>query len=236
MNKELIVEVIMRVSDLVCEFPEIAELDINPLFAGPDDCLAVDARIKVARPPATLEPYGHLAIAAYPRHFERAVHLADGTELKIRPVRPEDAEGEQSFVRSLSTEARRMRFMGAISELTPEMLARFTQIDYDREMALLATIEENGKPVQQGVARYTINPDGESCEFAVVVQDNQQHRGIGTRLMQTLIDAAREHRLTKIEGKVLAENTKMLQLMTELGFEQRTDPEERSVVLVERQV
>lgn len=235
-NRQAIVDVLLRVSDIVCEFPEIAELDINPLFAGPEGALAVDARIKVTRPPATLERYGHLAIAAYPRHFERQVHLADGTVLSIRPIRPEDAEGEQSFVRSLSSEARRMRFMGAISELTPEMLARFTQIDYDREMALLATIEENGVPVQQGVARYTINPDGESCEFAIVVKDNQQHRGIGTRLMQTLIDAAREHRLTKIEGKVLAENTKMLQLMSELGFEQRTDPEERSVILVERMV
>ena len=235
-NKKNVVDVLLRVSDLVCEFPEIAELDINPLFAGPEECLAVDARIRIQRPPATLEPYGHLAIAAYPRHFEKTMHLADGTELYIRPVRPEDAEGEQSFVRSLSTEARRMRFMGAISELTPEMLARFTQIDYDREMGLLAIIEEKGQLVQQGVARYTINPDGESCEFAVVVKDNQQHRGIGTRLMQTLIDAAREHRLTKIEGKVLAENIKMLQLMTELGFEQRTDPEERSVILVERMV
>jgi len=235
-NRQAIVDVMLRVSDLVCEFPEISELDINPLFAGPDGALAVDARIKISRPPATLERYGHLAIAAYPRHFERTLHLADGTEMFIRPIRPEDAEGEQSFVRSLSAEARRMRFMGAISELTPEMLARFTQIDYDREMALLSTIEEKGKQVQQGVARYTINPDGESCEFAIVVADNVQHRGIGTRLMQTLMDAAREHRLTKMEGKVLAENTKMLQLMTELGFEQRTDPEDRSVILVERMV
>ncbi len=235
-NKQKIVDVLMRVSDLVCEFPEIAELDINPLFAGPEAVLAVDARIKVSRPPATLERYGHLAIAAYPRQFERMTYLADGTELVIRPIRPEDAEGEQSFVRSLSAEARRMRFMGAISELTPEMLARFTQIDYDREMALLAIIEEKGKQVQKGVARYTINPDGESCEFAIVVDDNVQHRGIGTKLMQTLIDAAREHRLKKIEGKVLAENTKMLQLISELGFQQRTDPEERSIVLVERMV
>ena len=154
----------------------------------------------------TLRPPGHCRLS-------RAISSARCTwptalNSSIRPVRPEDAEGEQSFVRSLSSEARRMRFMGAISELTPEMLARFTQIDYDREMALLATIEEKGKPVQQGVARYTINPDGVSCEFAIVVKDNVQHRGIGTRLMQTLIDAAREHRLTRIEGKVLAENTK----------------------------
>ncbi len=235
-DREAVIKVLLRVSELVCEFPEISELDINPLFAGPEGALAVDARIKVSRPPATLERYGHLAIAAYPRQFERSMHLADGTQINIRPIRPEDAEGEQSFVRALSVESRRMRFMGAISELTPEMLARFTQIDYDREMALLATIEEGGTQVQQGVARYTINPDGTSCEFAVVVADNQQHRGIGTKLMQTLLDAAREHRLSKIEGKVLAENTKMLQLMTELGFEQRTDPEERSVILVERMV
>ena len=235
-DREGVINVLLRVSELVSEFPEISELDINPLFAGPDGVIAVDARIGVSRPPATLERYGHLAIAAYPRHFERKMHLSDGTELQIRPVRPEDAEGEQSFVRSLSAEARRMRFMGAISELTPEMLVRFTQIDYDREMGLLAIIEENGKHVQQGVARYTINPDGESCEFAIVVKDDQQHRGIGTRLMQTLLDSAREHRLTRIEGKVLAENVKMLQLMTELGFSQRTDPEERSVILVERMV
>ena len=235
-DKSRVIDVLLRVSELICEFPEIAELDINPLFAGPTDCLAVDARIRVKRPSVAAERYSHLAIAAYPRHLEKTVLLTGGTEMKIRPIRPEDAEGEQSFVRSLSAEARRMRFMGAISELTPEMLARFTQIDYDREMAFLATIEENGVPVQQGVARYTINPDGDSCEFAVVVKDNVQHRGIGTRLMQTLMDAAREHRLTKIEGKVLAENTKMLQLMSELGFEQRTDPEERGMVIVRRLV
>ncbi|MFC3119756.1 GNAT family N-acetyltransferase [Jhaorihella thermophila] len=232
-DRKAVIDVLLRVSDMVCELPEITELDINPLVAGPGGVLAVDARIGIARPPARHGPYDHMAIHPYPRHLVQRVHLTDGTPLTIRPIRPEDAQAEAAFVRDLSDEAKRFRFMGSVAELSPEMLAQFTQIDYRREMALVAVIERDGKPEQLGVARYTINPDNTSCEFAIVVSDRFQTRGLGTRLMKALIDAARQHGLSRITGTVLRDNAPMLKLMEELGFSQQRDPEDPDCVIVD---
>ena len=233
-DKEAVVDVLLRLSDMVCELPEITELDINPLFAGPSGVLAVDARIKIARPPAKDGPYDHVAIHPFPRHLLQKHHLTDGTPLTIRPIRPEDARSEAAFVRDLSPEAKRFRFMGAVKELSPEMLVQFTQIDYRREMALIAEVEREGTPVQQGVARYSINPDNKSCEFAIVVSDQVQGQGIGTRLMKSLIDAARDHGLNKMEGEVLRDNEPMHQLMAELGFILNPNRGNPDTVLFER--
>lgn len=233
-DRKAVVDVLLRIADLVCEFPQITELDINPLFAGPKGVIAVDARIAVARPPAKDGPYDHVAIHPYPRRLVRHDHLSDGTELTIRPIRPEDAEGEQSFVQNLSPEAKRFRFMGTMKQLSPEMLVQFTQVDYRREMALIAVTTGKDGPVQQGVARYVINPDKTSCEFAIVVADAIQGQGIGTRLMKALMDAARDHGLEVIEGTVLTENTGMLKLTAGLGFRQTPDPEDREIMRVER--
>ncbi len=232
-DRSAVINVLLRVSDLVSEMPEIEELDINPLLAGPEGVIAVDARIRIARPPAKVGRYDHLAISPYPRHLVQNGHLADGTPLMIRPIRSEDAEGEQAFVKNLSPQAKQLRFMGALNELSPKMLAQFTQIDYSREMALVALTMENGKYVQQGVARYIINADNESCEFAIVVSDNYQNQGIGTRLMKALIDAARYHNLDKMEGSVLSKNAGMLQLMSELGFSKRRSVSDSSIFQVE---
>ncbi len=235
-NRGALAAVLLRVSDMVSELPEIVELDINPLFAGPEGVLAVDARIAIARPTGTGDPYGHLAIAPYPRHLVEHAILADGRALTLRPIRPEDAEREQAFVRGLSPEARRLRFLQAIKELSPAMLAQFTQIDYAREMALVATVETEGVEEQVGVARYIINPDGRSCEFAIVVGDKLRGQGIGSRLMNALIGAARAQGLSTMVGVVLAENAPMLQLMRELGFTIRSSPEDSSLVEVERRL
>lgn len=233
-DREAVIDVLMRISDLVCELPQVVELDINPLFAGPEGVMAVDARIKVARPPARDGRYDHVAIHPYPRHLVREEYLSDGTPLIIRPIRPEDAESERTFVRGLSDEAKMFRFMGTMNELSPEMLVQFTQIDYRREMALVAMAVRDGHEEEVGVARYVINPDGKSCEFAIVVNDKIQHQGIGTRLMKGLFSAARDHGMTVMEGTVLRNNGPMLDLMGELGFTRRMDPDDPELVLVER--
>ncbi len=233
-DRDAVIGVLLRVSDMVCELPQITELDINPLIAGPAGVLAVDARVAIARPPAKDGPYDHVAIHPYPRALVRHEHLADGTPLTIRPIRPEDAQSEAEFVRELSPTAKQFRFMGSIKELTSEMLARFTQIDYRREMAMVAVTVENGRAVQHGVARYSINPDNRSCEFAIVVSDRLQGQGIGTRLMQALMEAARAHGLTRIEGIVLRHNDPMLKLMDDLGFTISGDPDDRDQMIVER--
>jgi len=233
-KREAVEDVLLHVSEMVCELPHIQELDINPLFADDQGIVAVDARILIKRPPTTPTPYSHMAIHPYPAHLIRRSHLPDGTPMTIRPIRPEDADIEQEFVRNMSPEAKYYRFMQTIEELTPEMLVRFTQLDYSREMALIAVIEEHGKRVQLGVARYTVNPDARSCEFALAVSDKRRRMGIGSQLMEALMEAARTQGIRVIEGDVLADNQRMLSLMHSLGFAVRPSLEDPGIRVVER--
>jgi len=230
-DMKAVLQVLLRVSEMVCELPQIRELDINPLVADEKGVVAVDARVMVEFPGAPSGPYGHMAIHPYPAHLRVHWQLPDGTDVTIRPIRPEDAESEQTFVRNLSEQSRYFRFMRTLAELTPEMLVRFTQIDYDREMAFLAFVERGGRETEVGVARYVTNPDGRTCEFAVVIADEWQGRGIATRLMTELMQVARERGLVVIEGEVLAVNARMLQLVKSLGFSVSTgdDPSVRIV-------
>ena len=210
--------VLLRVSEMVCELPHIREMDINPLLVDEHGAIAVDARIAVDYPRPGSEPYAHMAIHPYPIHLVSRQILPDGTDLAIRPIRPEDAALEQAFVHGLSETSRHFRFAGALQDLSPAMLARFTQIDYDREMALIAVVGQGDAETEIGVARYVINPDGESCEFALVVADAWQHKGISHRLMNALMDVARNKGLRHMEGTVPADNRTMLNLVATLGF------------------
>jgi acetyltransferase len=160
--------------------------------------------------------------------------LADGTDITVRPIRPEDAELVQAFVRDLSEESKYFRFMNSVQELSQAMLVRFTQIDYSREMALIAVTEEHGKEIELGVARFTTNPDGESCEFALVIADRMHGKGLGQKLMMALMDAARTKGLKVIEGQVLRNNTDMLHLMDRLGFAVETSEEDDSIKAVRK--
>ncbi|HSN63387.1 MAG TPA: GNAT family N-acetyltransferase, partial [Azonexus sp.] len=153
-----------------------------------------------------------------------------GKIVTIRPIRPEDAEMEQEFVKAMSDESRYYRFMDTLRELTQTMLVRFTQIDYDREMALVATVPgAEGKETQIGVARYVVNPDGESVEFALAVGDNWQKCGVGRKLMTALIDCARQKGYRAVVGDVLSTNSKMFRLMTSLGFSIHPHPDDTAV-------
>ena len=177
-----------------------------------------------------------MAIHPYPNDLVKHLQLPDGTDIIIRPIRPEDAEMEQEFVRNLSKESRYMRFMQALRELTPDMLVRLTQIDYDREMAFLALTRQDGKEVEMGVTRYAINPDRNSCEFALVIADEFQNRGLGGVMMNILIDTARARGLRYIDGEVLAHNHGMLKLMQRLGFERQKSDIEDGIVIVRKRV
>ena len=217
---DALVDVLERVSEMVCELPWIVEMDINPLILDEAGIIAVDAHVVVDHPsPDFFGRYAHMAICPYPAHLSESLVLADGSEITIRPIRPEDAEMEQVFVRNLSDESKYFRFISTIRELSERMLVRFTQIDYDREMALVAVTRKDDRDVQIGVARYAINPTGDSCEFAIAVADAWQSHGIGGRLMVSLMDAAREKGLHRMEGDVLTANGRMLRFMRKLGFE-----------------
>lgn len=234
MNRQALSLILQRVSEMVCELPEIIAMEINPLIGNESDVIAVDASIDVSFRPSQQSLYGHMAIHPYPHHLVERLTLPDGTEPIIRPIRPEDAEIEQNFIRSLSDQAKYFRFMQAIKELTPEMLVRFTQIDYDREMALIGVVEEQGNEVQIGVARYMSRPGGDTCEFAIVVSDSFHARGVGARLMRSLMQNARNRGLRIMEGEVLTANTRMLALVKSLGFRIQADRADPSVKLVSK--
>ncbi|MEW8646801.1 MAG: bifunctional acetate--CoA ligase family protein/GNAT family N-acetyltransferase [Candidatus Thiodiazotropha endolucinida] len=228
-NREALIDVLLRVSTMACELPWIREMDINPLIVDDQGAVAVDARIRVDFPRPSTDPYHHLAIHPYPVNLVNTTQLPNGTNIVIRPIRPEDADLEQTFTRQLSDEAKYFRFMSSIQELTPEMLTRFTQIDYHNEMALIAVTEDGNHEIELGVARYVINPDKKSCEFALVVSDQWQRQGIGHKLMHQLMEVARDRGLEKMEGEVLSNNFKMLDLMKSLYFHISTSPDDNSI-------
>jgi len=226
---DALVEALLRVSTMTCELPWLREMDINPLIVDENGVVAVDARIRVGYPRPSTDPYHHIAIHPYPANLISRFQLPDGVDVTVRPIRPEDTELVQDFMRNLSEEAKYFRFMRSMQELTLEMLIRFTQIDYDYEMALIATTQTRGKEHELGVARYVINPDKQSCEFALVVSDRWQRKGIAHRLMYLLMDVARNRGLEVMEGEVLSNNSKMLDLVRSLGFRITSTPDDTSI-------
>jgi acetyltransferase len=227
---EALEDVLLCISEMVCELPWLQELDINPLIVDENGAIAADARIVIDHANVSGDRYSHMAIHPYPVHLIQELQLPDGKEITVRPIRPEDAEMEKDFVARMSDESKYYRFMDTIRELTQPMLVRFTQIDYDREMALVATVKlEDGTEQQIGVSRYVTNPDGESVEFALAVADDWQKHGIGRKLMSALIECARMKGYRAVVGDVLALNTKMFRLMTSLGFTIHPHPEDAAV-------
>lgn len=233
--------ILVRVSEMVCELPQVLEMDINPIILDDRGAVAVDARIVLHRQPVVRPgTYSHMAILPYPGHLTRVQTLSDGQPYELRPIRPEDGNALQRFVRGLSDRSRYFRFISTMSELTPRMLARYTQVDYHRELALLAVLRPQDAPpggeqpgAEQpgaeriiGVVRYLLNPDGETCEFAIAIDDAFQGRRLGTQLMQAIVEAARAKGLRRVEGFVLGENRGMLRLMKSVGFAIAMDPQD----------
>jgi acetyltransferase len=225
--QEAVEDILLRVSEIVCELPGVGAMDLNPVVVTSKGAVVVDARIGVVLSAPSVSPYRHMAIHPYPSALERQVVLAGGIEATIRPIRPEDAGIERDFVTRLSEESKFLRFMFGLHDLTPAMLSRFTQIDYDRELALIVvTHTPEGAEQQIGVARYVTLPDEETCEFAIVVSDEWQGKGVARRVFQHLIDVARQRQLKVMMGITLRENSRMLDLARSFGFSLRSDREE----------
>lgn len=244
-NMDALEQVLLRVSEMVCELPQLREMDINPLIVDASGAVAVDARIVIDHAPQALSGrnnnYNHLSILPYPARYEQLWPLRGGGEYIVRPIHPDDASMLQEMMQHLSPESRYFRFVSSIVELPPAMLARFTLIDYDREMALVAVFKErhtgpDGETHETerivGVSRYITNPDQSSCEFALVVADDFSGKGLGSRLMLSIMDVAREKGLAEIEGLVLANNPSMLKLMRSLGYSVKAFPEDPDFKLV----
>jgi len=217
-NMEFLEEILIRLSQLVIDFPEIIELDINPLIIAENQCIAADARV-IVKPKEVSSPQ-HLVISPYPEQYEIKTTTSAGVKVFVRPIKPEDAPLLIEFFDSLSSQSIYYRFFSLIKKLPPDMLARFTQIDYDRDMALVAFAVEDGKVMEKmlGVSRLMGDPDGKRAEFSVAVGDSWQGKGIGAVLMKRLIGIASERGVEYLWGIVLAENTQMLALGKGLGF------------------
>ena len=228
---EALVDTLTRLSALACALPWVLTLVVDPIvFAG--------ARAYVGGVTADVDPqrklmrgYPHMAIHPYPVELIGDVALRDGTLLHVRPIRPEDADLERAFVDGLSEQTRYYRFFYRLAELTPAMLARFTQVDYDRELALVALVTgEGGAQTFVGVARYIANPDRTSAEFAIVVADAWQRRGVARVLMRGLIVCAKRRGFEQLSGTILTVNEPMLEFVRSLGFEVSDDPEDSAQV------
>ena len=221
-NLMLIEEILVSLSQLVTDFPEIEELDINPLIVKKNDVCAVDARIllKESTVPAPL----HLIISPYPNQYEAHIVHKDIGRLFIRPIRPDDASLLVELFEALSPRSVYFRFFGYLKYLPHKMLARFTQIDYDREAALVALNEtETGEKIL-AVARVMVELNPKNAEFAILVGDPWQGKGIGAELLKRCLSIAKERGIETIWGLVLAENTQMLDLGRKLGFKVKLVP------------
>lgn len=219
-DRKDLVDTLLKVSEMVCALPWLEEMDINPLVVDDSGAVALDARVKIDV--SRLEQdarFSHVAIRPYPADLTHVRELGNGHSLTIRAVTPEDAEMEKNFVANLSAETRRHRFFHDSRLLAPRLLARLTQIDYEREMALLAILNTSDGEQLVGVARYGPLSDGTGCEFAIVVDDAWHGKGLGKYLMTRLKEAATAAGYSRMVGLVRESNQKMHWLMRSLKAE-----------------
>jgi acetyltransferase len=211
-NMDALAEALVSVSRLMLDHPEVVELDINPILADAKGVIALDARVRLDDPARRQQS----AIVPYPRELETTEILRDGTVMLLRPIRPDDATVARRFLESVSPDDIRARFHGAMRDFSGALLIRLTQIDYDREIALIGLREGDELPL--GVVRLYSEPDRISGEFAILVRSDLHGHGLGTTLMHRIIKVARDRGLRRVVGSVLRDNTRMLHLVRELGF------------------
>jgi acetyltransferase len=233
---EMIQFLLVKFSYLVMDFPEIQEIDINPFAVDEENGLALDAHIVLDRDAAKnhLSPYDHLVIPPYPMHLQREVVMKNGQSALLRPIRPEDEPLEAAMFAQLSKQSIYLRFFGYHPQVNHETLVRFTQIDYDREMAIIAEIEEEGIKKMAGVVRIISDPWKNTAEYAIVVADPWQAQGIGKALTSFIIDIAGEMGIKKVYAEVLNVNRTMGRLLKNMGFSMREDG--RGVNYFEREI
>lgn len=234
---EQLYEVLVRFAYLLMDFPELAEVEINPFALSPEGGIALDAaaRLEPARP-VQRDPYEHLCIQPYPTQWiKRVQHPKSGLTLLLRPIRPEDEPLEAELVQNVSRESLYYRFFGFTPGFDHKMLARFTHIDYDREMAIVAVIEEEGgRPHIIGVVRIVGDAWRETCEYAILVADAWHGKGIGSLLTDYIIEIARAQGYRRITATFLKTNTAMRRLFERKGFAIRPGKEADYAELVLR--
>jgi acetyltransferase len=209
-------ETMVNFSQMLIDHPEIKEVDINPLIPQGNDLIAVDARIILDPEP---EKHPHLIITPYPAKYMKPVTLKDGQKALLRPIKPEDENMWLEMFKTFSEETVRFRFFRIIKDTPHEVRTRYCNIDYDREIGIVAELEEKGKKRFVGVARLIIDPTRtDEAEFALVVTDEWQRQGLGSEFLDYLIEIAKDKNLAKINGVVLKDNYPMIAVCREKNF------------------
>jgi acetyltransferase len=221
-NRQALELMLVKVAQLVADLPEVQELDLNPVLADEKGMIAVDARIAIAPLKRGRRSASRFAIRPYPREWERHYPDWHGRRLTVRPVRPEDEGLYREFFGSVSEDDLRLRFFAPVKEFSHTFVARLTQIDYARAMALIVVDDSTGQML--GAVRIHSDVNHETGEYAILVRSDLKGVGLGWLLMKTMIDYARAEGLRVVEGQVLRDNTTMLRMCTELGFQ--VTPEE----------
>jgi acetyltransferase len=216
----------MRFSYLVADYPEIQELDINPLLATPEDVIALDARVVIDRQPPGdglanrgTRPYAHLAIQPYPEEYVTERRLKDGAAVTLRPIKPEDEPLWHDLLAGCSTQSRWFRFNYLFKQTTHDMASRYCYIDYDRELAIVAEVEEEGQRKLVGIGRLVADVDHQAAEYAVIVVDRWQGRGLGGLLTDYCLELAKQWGVKQVVAEISKDNSRMLATFRNRGFQ-----------------
>jgi len=230
-NMRLLEEILVKFSQLIIDFPQIREADMNPLAIDADKAVVLDARIIIDQNLVftKTQPYEHLVIKPYPTKYITERVIRDGKGVLLRPIKPEDEPLIVDLFRTFSEETMRFRFFQIIKEISHETLVRYCNIDYNREISIVAERIEEGSRKIIGMVRLVVEPDGERGEIAVVVGDPWQNLGLGSKMLDYIIDISKDFGLKTIFGEILAENTKIIHLCNKKGFEIKPLDEENYI-------
>ena len=220
LNIERLIEVLMRLSYLAADYPEIGELDINPLLVTPHKVVALDARILIDSTVtgSHQEPYAHLALRPYPEKYQKQIELKDGAKITLRPIKPEDEPLWMNLLASCSKETIYSRFRYFFQWASHEVATRYCYIDYDREIAIVAEIIENGERKLLGVGRLIADPDHETVEYAVLITDAWQKRELGSMITDHCLEISGKWNLKRIVAQTTTENRPMISVFEKRGF------------------
>ncbi|MEM3626735.1 MAG: GNAT family N-acetyltransferase [Candidatus Bathyarchaeia archaeon] len=219
-NIKLLEEILVRFSQMLVDFPQLKEVDINPLFIDEKEAIAIDARIVIDKKKVfeKIEAHQHLVISPYPKKYETLWKLRDGRTVLLRPIKPEDEPLWLEMFKNFSEESIRFRFFQIIKDTPHEVRVRYCNIDYDREIAIVAELTEGGQRKILGVTRVSLEPDRKTGEIAFIVADPWQGLGLGTKMVDHVIEICKDMGVETIYGIMLPDNYRAINLMKKMGF------------------
>jgi acetyltransferase len=219
-NLKLLEEIMVRFSQMLVDFPQMKEVNIDPLFINHKEAVALDARVVIDRErvDAKFEPHEHLVISPYPKKYETVWRMRDGRTVLLRPIKPEDEPMWLEMFKNFSEESVRYRFFNIIKDTPHEVRVRYCNIDYDREIGIVAELEEEGRRKILGVVRLIIEPDGKKGEIAFIVADPWQGLGLGTKIIDYMIEICKDKGLEMVYALMLPDNYRAIRLLKKMGF------------------